>query len=177
MLAAIDPGLSGGIAYLQDLRVTGTRPMPLGRKGSGAIDVVALETILCPALQVVVEQPIPRVQGRAGLTIATMFTNYGRILGLLERMRMPYFLLTPHQVRRGMNATAIWEKEDTAKWVEANSPGFATPFTARGRLRDGECDAAAIGLVFTRLSAGRGIGSLDPSAADQIFGHRSPTAS
>lgn len=166
MLVAIDPGLTGGIAYIEGFRVTGTRPMPVGVKGSNAIDVRALEALLRPASQVVLETPIALTRGRAGSTVATMFTNYGRIVGVLEYLRVPYFTLTPHQIRKGMNATAVWQKEDTAAWVEAQSPGFTRPLTPRGRLRDGECDAAAIGLVFARLAASGGIGAFDSAAPD-----------
>jgi hypothetical protein len=92
VIAGIDPGAKGGVAFLHDDgSVAGVAPLPyLGRQ----VDVVALDWLLDtmqPAFTWVELQVIRQSQAGA----LSVGANFGRLLGLLELRAMPHDTATP----------------------------------------------------------------------------------
>ena len=91
---AIDPGVGGGIAYIDTDGSTHALPMP-GTLGDMRVQM----EILCTGSNtgpVVFLEELPKFAGKmSGSSMATMFRNYGRIEGLLSSYRASIEYLPP----------------------------------------------------------------------------------
>lgn len=159
LLCAMDPGLKGGVVVIQGNRLIEANALPLGASGSGAIDVCQLFELIKMADHAVIEIPIP-VAVNSGGSLATSFTNYGRMLAAIEIRQIPYTVLQPNMIRKTMGARANaskkeWGKDQTAEWVFKQRPDWLFATIKKGKRHDGILDACAIGLVYQMLAGER----------------------
>lgn len=113
----IDPGLEGGVVVL---RKNGAKPfftkMPTNGKrhphaGHRAVDVIELLSFLSDfppsgSLATVERQFV--LPNQAG--VETTLANYGRILSVLEMMRMPYVVVHPKQWQADLFGKSKYDK-------------------------------------------------------------------
>jgi len=103
-IIGIDPGLDGGIAVLRpdenpDVLVMPT--MPTGKGTGREIDIAAIQHALTiwGEVHIAVEgqQPFPKQGGKSNFTTGY---NYGKLLGWLEAVCLPFRVVTPREWQR-----------------------------------------------------------------------------
>lgn len=96
IVAAIDPGLKGGVAFFDERTPVMVTKMPKLKSVIDVVELAAMFEMMQPKMTVVERQSIRAGQG-AALTIGA---NYGRILATLEICRLPYRLVTAAQWKK-----------------------------------------------------------------------------
>lgn len=95
-IVGIDPGLSGGIAFLEPEGTQYATPLPCDGRN---LDVPALKELLTGTLNLRAYIEKPMIMGRQSGALV-IGTNYGRILATIELMRIPYREITPAQWKK-----------------------------------------------------------------------------
>jgi len=117
---AIDPGVSGGIAYMDTDGSVHALPMP-----ETVHDLRQTLQVLCygvPAPVVFLEE-LPKFAGKmSGSSMATMFRNYGRIEGLLAAHQCRIEYLPP---KKWQQALGLGEKKTHGTRWKAHLKGRA----------------------------------------------------
>ena len=118
---AIDPGVGGGIAYVDTYGSVHALPMP-GTVGDMRVQL----EILCTAENtgpIVFLEELPKFAGKmSGSSMATMFRNYGRIEGLLSSYRARIEYLPP---KKWQAALGLGEKKTHGNRWKAHLKGRA----------------------------------------------------
>lgn len=118
---AIDPGISGGIAYIDTDGSVHALPMP-----ATVGDMRVQLEILCTGentAPVVFLEELPKFAGKmSGSSMATMFRNYGRIEGLLASYRARIEYLPP---KKWQTALGLGEKKTHGPRWKAHLKGRA----------------------------------------------------
>lgn len=160
IIAGIDPGLKGGIVALEILTsgVAGWARLPVAEhEGKRRIDGRAFAGLI-RRLQdkglrgVVIETAFAKPNENRNST-ATIFINYGRLLGVLEALGVDYVFVRSQSWKRMFNvgkttedsiiaARQFWPKYTQSMWRGK-----------RGGEIDGVCDAALIALYGLRVGA------------------------
>lgn len=159
-IVGIDPGLKGGLVLLAPGTYWAT-PMPTrtGRGDKGVIDGLVIAGWLLAAEPdwVVIERQGARntfnSSGKAQRRTSAEFryaTGYGKILGVLESMKLKHKTVDPQVWKREILAGTDRDKDAAVSHVQRELPDLdLTP----GRCRvpqDGLADAACIALWGTR---------------------------
>ncbi len=146
IVCGIDPGLKGGMSFYSVIDKTiDEMDMPLGVKGSAGIDVVQLHFLLSHAKPdlVVIELPFALArQSMAGTQ--TSFTNFGRMLGVIELLGLRYRLVKPLEWKGKIGATK--DKRSVLPFIRQTIPDYSLPKTKRGIFLDGRSDATALAI-------------------------------
>ncbi len=155
-LAAIDPGLSGGLAILKDGEVT-ARPMPLGGKD---LDLVLISQWLkdsSPGL-VIVE----KVHSMPGQGVASMFKfgqGYGAILGIAAALTIPTELVTPQAWKKVVLAGSAKDKDAAIDYCRRAFPQVSLlPVPRCRKPHDGLADALCLLEYGRRVLVGQAFG-------------------
>jgi crossover junction endodeoxyribonuclease RuvC len=155
----IDPGLSGGIASIENDGEVHTVPMPIMGSGKDrAIDCVELvEWIIGPfsnqqPIMVVVE----KVHAMPSQGVTSTFTfgkGYGMILGALAACRLPHMLVTPQAWKKAiLSGVGAKDKKAAIQWCAQAYPQANLLATARSRVpHDGIADALCMAEYGRRL--------------------------
>lgn len=146
LYAGIDPGLSGGVAFLYPLTLSlQTYPMPTGVKGSGAIQTIELARLFLGRLPelVLIEDAISLPQ-QGSVSQATIQRNMGRILATLETFHVHYRIINPSTLRKELGLGRTTDKEEAVRYVQRHVPDWQAPRKRTGTLLDGQSDAAAL---------------------------------
>jgi hypothetical protein len=118
---AIDPGVGGGIAYVDTDGSVHALPMP-----ETVADLRDQLEILCTlesTNQVVFLEELPKFAGKmSGSSMATMFRNYGRIEGLLSSYRARIEYLPP---KKWQQALGLGDKKTHGPRWKAHLKGRA----------------------------------------------------
>lgn len=118
---AIDPGVGGGIAYIDTDGSTHALPMP-----QTVVDMRVQLEILCTGentAPVVFLEELPKFAGKmSGSSMATMFRNYGRIEGLLASYRARIEYLPP---KKWQTALGLGDKKSHGPRWKAHLKGRA----------------------------------------------------
>jgi hypothetical protein len=118
---AIDPGVGGGIAYVDTDGSVHALPMP-GTVGDMRVQL----EILCTAdhtAPIVFLEELPKFAGKmSGSSMATMFRNYGRIEGLLSSYRARIEYLPP---KKWQTALGLGDKKTHGNRWKAHLKGRA----------------------------------------------------
>lgn len=144
--AGIDPGLRGGVGFFWPEYLTiVTHPMPVGVKGSGAIQTIELAKLFIGLRVefVLIEDAISLPQ-QGSVSQATIQRNMGRILATLEASHISYRVINPSTFRKELGLAQKSDKEETVKWVQRIVPSWEAPRKRTGTLLDGQSDAAAL---------------------------------
>lgn len=146
VFCGIDPGLSGGIAFLfENTMSLQTFPMPVGIKGSGAIHTLELARLFLGRLPelVLIEEAISLPQ-QGSVSQNTIQRNFGRILATLETSHLPYRIINPSTLRKELGFSRTTNKEEAVDYVKRIIPDWQAPRKRTGTLLDGQSDAAAL---------------------------------
>lgn len=142
-IAGVDPGLRGGLVLIGDDR-TEACLMPLTGK---EVDGAAVGRWLLDAEPDLVV--LEKVGSRPGQGVRSTFSfgqSYGKVMGVLESMNIPYRLVTPQAWKRKVLAGTAKDKEAAIQFVRRAYPTInLTP----GRCRtpqDGIADAACLAV-------------------------------
>lgn len=144
IVAGLDPGLKGGIAFMDEDDPLMAAPMP---KLKSIVDVVELSNMMKsmePRRVYIERQSILAGQG-AALTIGS---NYGRLLAVCELLGVPYTLVTPGQWKKRCGfPTGCKGKEKAEAAFELVRRDFGDPVVQKLGLkvtRDGPVEALLI---------------------------------
>lgn len=152
MIVGIDPGKGGGLAYIgTEIVGAGAMPMPLVGKDIDGHELAMVLHNWKPDM-VIVE----RVHAMPGQGVTSMFTfgmGYGRLLGILEALGIPYRLVTPQAWKKTVLAGTTKDKSAAVQFCRRAFPGVSlTP----GRKRvphDGMADALCLAEYGRQLMA------------------------
>jgi len=166
IMAGIDPGLSGALAFgyssgkikLLDIP---TLTIAGAKKSRREINVTSLLEMITewyvtmgPTCPIAVEwqQAMPDMRGRKQGATSTFRTgfNYGLIIGLLESNGIPYHLVSPVSWKRGMMADMPKEKSASIVAAKRIFPQSADQLTRK--KDDGRADALLIAEYARRRS-------------------------
>lgn len=152
-ILAFDPGITGGYALLEKSK---TKLHSVGNLevNSSVLDVNWLKGFILGcldvsenSLQIYIEKPF-LAQGSND----TMYTNYGRLLGTLESLNLPFVEVRPQQWLKGLGLTKKEVKKPSTLLVPKLFPEFSFKRTAKSKnISDGQTDAVAIGLYAISL--------------------------
>jgi crossover junction endodeoxyribonuclease RuvC len=154
MIIGIDPGFSGGIAWLSDHgHLIEVRDLPV-TKGEGL-----MPSVLASWLREDDRRPahafIERVAARPGAGVAGMFNfgrGYGQLEGVLAALGVPVTLVTPAKWKGSLRVPA--DKGMARARAAQLWPGLAGTFA---RVKDdGRAEAALIGLYGANAMQGHG---------------------
>jgi crossover junction endodeoxyribonuclease RuvC len=142
-IIGIDPGLSGGIAVIENGRIVETHRIPVVKFGGKKVmDSRGLREILIErdyASRVVIE----KVHAMPGQGVTSMFTfgfGAGVIEGVLAGITMPFEYVTPQKwqsILNGIDSTL--KKKRSTVYCNGRFPTI-------GKLTDGEADAVCMAL-------------------------------
>jgi len=154
----IDPGLDGGIAYIQHGELADVHDMPtlevkVAGKTRRNIDAERLRWMLdAPiaglARHVVIEQQSTRPGQSSQSGLKTGY-GYGLIIGVVVGLGYPYTVVTPKAWKKAYGLTDI--KAESVELAAATWPDMADSFYGpRGGGKDGRAEAALIAQYHTR---------------------------
>lgn len=154
MILGIDPGMTGGIAWLSDHgHLIDVRDLPV-TKGEGLMPAVLAEWLREPN-RMPVHAFVERVAARPGAGVSGMFNfgrGYGQIEGVLAALGVPVTLVTPAKWKGSLRIPA--EKSASRARAAQLWPGLAGTFA---RVKDdGRAEAALIGLYGSHAMQGHG---------------------
>ena len=145
-LIAIDPGLRGAIAFLQNGQVT-AKPMPLA---GNEIDLATLAQWIadvCPTLAVV-----EKAAAMPGQGVASTFKfgkGYGSLLGIFAALQIPVELVTPQRWKRSILAGTAKDKPAAIAYCRRVFPQVDLVRPGCRKAHDGLADALCL-LEFGR---------------------------
>ena len=143
IIIGIDPGLSGGIAVIENGRIVETHRMPVVKFGTKKVlDSRGLREILIErdyASRVIIE----KVHAMPGQGVTSMFTfgfGCGVIEGVLAGTTMPFEYVTPQKWQSILNGIdSALKKKRSVVYCKGRYPTI-------GKLTDGEADAVCMAL-------------------------------
>jgi len=152
MILGIDPGMSGGIAWLSDHgHLIEVRDLPTV-KGTGLLPAVLAQWLRDKRP---VHAWVERVASRPGAGVAGMFNfgrGYGQIEGVCAALEIPVSLVTPQKWKGALRIPA--DKSAARARAAQLWPGLAGTFA---RVKDdGRAEAALIGLYGAHAMQGHG---------------------
>lgn len=142
MIAAIDPGQKGGIAYIAPTGKAEGRPMPLAGKEIDGHELASQLRELAPSLVI-----IEKVHSMPKQGVASTFKfgmGYGLVIGICDALSLPYRLVTPQTWKKAVLSGTAKDKDAAINFVRRAYPGVDL---APGRLRvphDGIADAVCL---------------------------------
>lgn len=163
-IIGIDPGLKGGLAFLEGGKFYSCHPMPTNNKGvdTERLNAIIINYVLDTWGDVFVKHPTAYIEkqhtrGNQGGNF-TIGTNYGRILAVLELLSIPYVEVNPQEWQAAM-LTGWSADTKEAAILYCQNLGWAVPTRsnrADSPLNDGISDAlviAAYGAELARIEA------------------------
>jgi crossover junction endodeoxyribonuclease RuvC len=145
-IVAIDPGLSGAIAWL-DGETVGAVPMPMAGK---EIDLPAIRDLLLRANPRVIV--IERVASRPGQGVASTFkfgAGWGSLIGLAAGLQIPTELVTPQAWKREVLAGTAKDKAAAIDYCRRRHPDLPLVLPRCRNPHDGIADALCL-LEYAR---------------------------
>ena len=143
IIIGIDPGLSGGIAVIENGRIVETHRMPVVKFGGKKVmDSRGLREILIErdyASRVVIEK-VHAMPGNGKVSMFTFGFGAGVIEGVLAGITMPFEYVTPQKwqsILNGIDSTL--KKKRSIVYCNGRFPTI-------GKLTDGEADAVCMAL-------------------------------
>jgi len=138
----IDPGLTGGVAFVTSCCAK-VYPMPIV---AGEVSVSGLLKLISEnePTEAVVEraQAMPK---QGVVSIASYMKNYGKIIGTLECVPIPYREVTPQSWKKVVLAGTAKDKEAAIKYCIKKFPAASLMPTERSKKpSDGMADALCI---------------------------------
>lgn len=150
VIAGIDHGAAGAVCIMAPQRTEVHMLKDFDLKLLRACGHVFLEKC----------QPMVRKdrKGQGASGMFTYATGYGRLIGWLEALQVPYTLVPPQTWQKKMYAGVDGKLEGKARSVQAATrlfPGIDFRISERGKKpHDGKCEAALICEFGRRLLAG-----------------------
>lgn len=147
LVIGIDPGLDGGIAYI-DVLSSGVinyyaEPMPVkGKKDVDLPDVFDIDSPYRPQLVCVELQGARPGQGPAGTF--TTGKNYGRLLGGFEMLQVPIQIVTAGKWQRAILGKSSKDKTRAINYVRTRWPEVDLKPGSKRTYHDGVADAMCI---------------------------------
>lgn len=142
MIVGIDPGKAGGIAYIAPNGAVNGQPMPLvGKEIDG--HALAQELRHLGPDTVIVEKS----QAMPGQGVTSMFNygvGFGRLLGILEALGLPYRLVTPQAWKGVVLAGTAKDKDAAIAFVRRAYPSINLTPGQKRKPHDGIADAVCI---------------------------------
>ena len=141
MLVAIDPGLSGAIAWL-DGETVGAVPMPLAGKD---LDLPAIRDLLSQTAPRLIA--IERVASRPGQGVASTFkfgAGWGSLIGLAAGLQIPTELVTPQALKREVRAGTATDKAAAIAHCRRRFPSVSLVLPRCRNPHDGIADALCL---------------------------------
>lgn len=142
MIIGIDPGQSGGIAYISPTGSSGALPMPISAKDIDGHEIAARLKELFPAV-VILEKV--HAMPKQGVSSTFKFgMGFGLVIGICEALGIPYRLVTPQKWKGVVLSGTAKDKDAAIAFVRRAYPSIdLTP----GRKRvphDGMADAVCL---------------------------------
>lgn len=142
MIIGIDPGLSGGIAYISPTGGHDARPMPLAGNEIDGHEIAAQIKAVMP--DVVILEKVHAMPKQGVSSTFKFGMGYGIVIGVCEALGIPYRLVTPKAWKKTVLAGTKKDKDAAISFVRRAYPSIdLTP----GRKRvphDGMADAICI---------------------------------
>jgi len=145
MIIGIDPGKTGGIAYISPTGSSGAIPMPVMGKDINGHEIAAQLKAILPDVVFLEKAQAMSKNGKQGVT--GMFSygkGFGIIIGACEALGIPYRLVTPQAWKKAVLAGTAKDKDAAIAFVRRAYPNIdLTP----GRKRvphDGMADAVCL---------------------------------
>ena len=139
MIVGIDPGKGGGLAYIDPAGGAAGRPMPMVGKEIDGHELATLLHNLNPAM-VIVEKS----QAMPGQGVTSMFNygvGFGRLLGILEALGIPYRLVTPQAWKKVVLAGTAKDKDAAIQFCRRAFPRVSLTPGQKRKPHDGVADA------------------------------------
>lgn len=163
VVIGVDPGKKGGIAFLSTdpkIPVTATlMPLYASPADDTDIDARAFANLLLKTLHgrkavACVEEVFARAR-QAGQT--TFIRGYGKLIGALELLEIPYVLVTPQAWKKAVlgRKYSHTEKQGTMDWVTRTFPDFNLVPPGKRVASDGYADSVALAYYrYSQLTQG-----------------------
>jgi len=149
IIIGIDPGLSGGIAlYDTKYNTWIVYVMPVEKKTG--IHVAEIHARFCSYIHDWSDTlaVIEKVHAMPGQGVTSMFTfgmGYGKVIGLLETLEIPYLNPTPQQWKKRILEGTTKDKDATIAYVKQRYPAISLLPTQRcTKPHDGMADAICL---------------------------------
>lgn len=139
-LVAIDSGAKGGFALLGVPNPLGAM-MPLIGKEIDCKAIVQMLNNIKP--EMVVIEKVHSMPKQGVVSTFKFGMNYGRIIGIVEGLGIPYVLVTPQTWKKVLAGTAK-DKEAAIQYVKAKYPTIQLIPKGRRTPQDGIADAVCI---------------------------------
>jgi crossover junction endodeoxyribonuclease RuvC len=161
MIVGIDPGLDGGVAIITEAKgIVEVRPMPvIGTKGDGKrqIDGRALISMLKNGerdpeeISVCVVESVHAMKGQGVTSMFNFGMGYGRILGILETLRIPTELVTPQKWKKHVLAGTPKDKTAAISYCQTAYPKCELILKGCRVPHDGMADALCMAEYGRRM--------------------------
>jgi crossover junction endodeoxyribonuclease RuvC len=148
----IDPGLKGGIAWIEN--GGGTNAIPMQTAG-GEIDcgwlAAQLDEISGPGghCRVAIEK-VGAMPGQGVTSMMTFGTGYGMIRGVCAALGLPVVLVTPQRWKKEVLAGLPHDKEGAIRYCASRWPGLSLVLPRCRVPHDGMADSLAIAAWMER---------------------------
>lgn len=143
MIVGIDPGKQGGIAYIDAASCeSSAMAMPLIGKDIDGHELASVLHNLNPGV-VIVEKS----QAMPGQGVTSMFNygvGFGRLLGILEALGLPYRLVTPQAWKKTVLAGTAKDKDAAVAFVRRAYPHIDLTPGRKTKPHDGMADAICL---------------------------------
>ena len=158
-----DPGLSGGICFLNDDGSVDTcivMPVITDAKGKNVFDVNAIASFVMlknneeKVKLAVVEKPIA-MPGLGSPSLVSIGMGHGILVGILAALRIPYITATAQSWQKEIlsGVTAGDTKQRSIQFAQQTQPSFDWRATERSkRAHDGMSDSYCIAMYAKRQS-------------------------
>jgi len=143
VIVGIDPGQSGGIAYIHESGAASfAYPMPVAGKEIDGHTIAALLREWQPSVVYVEKVHSMPKQGVASTFKFGM--GYGVIIGICDALGLPYRLVTPQAWKRQVLAGTTKDKDAAISFVRRAYPHVNLTPGAKRKPHDGMADALCI---------------------------------
>lgn len=151
IIAGVDPGLSGGIAIIQQLLGSTeyhVQPMPVTGEKKRSIQLQPIaELFKLWQIDLVVIEKVHAMPKQGVSSCFTFGKGYGQIQGICAGLFIPFVLVTPQQWKKIVLNGYDWkgDKSMSIKYCQQKYPNINLKATERSRKpHDGICDALCI---------------------------------
>ncbi|MGM0858641.1 MAG: Holliday junction endonuclease [Pseudomonadota bacterium] len=152
MIIGIDPGKQGGIAYISPAGEIAARPMPIIGKDVDGGEIASQLKALLPDIVI-----IEKSQAMPGQGVTSMFNygvGFGRLLGVIEALGIPYRLVTPQAWKKVVLAGTAKDKSAAVSFVRHAFPAVNLTPGQKRLPHDGMADALCIAEYGRQLMTG-----------------------
>lgn len=145
VVAGVDPGKNGGIAFIDrhTEELLGVYNMPVDKEGLLETDIRDL--FVQYSVQAVIIEKVWAMPKQGVTSMFTFGTGFGLIRGICVGLRIPYYLVPPPTWRKAIGLTAGKSKDSSISHAKN-----LFPYLAGSVKKDGSAEAALICLAGIR---------------------------